>query len=305
MTESARQCLRRSIGETISDGPYAIIDFPNYANPGDSAIWVGARQLLETLFQRPPSYVSTFRHFNTGQCRMRTAGGTVFFLGGGNFGSLYGKHHQTRLNVLKQLADMKIVLLPLSVAEDTTSHTNSAFVSDTRAALDGCRNLKIFVREKVSRARFKEDYGFDSTLCPDTAHWCSLPNVRSTMTAIGLLRRDGEALKASMGKDLPIDATFDWSDIKSIKYLNRIGKASPLLLQQSLRLWAFDFFAERKTWAASRWLGRGDQVLTDRLHGVILASMMNRKVTAADNRTGKVASYVETWAKLLPRVSLQ
>lgn len=304
MTVSARQHIGRALGGLALGKPYALVDYPNYANPGDCAIWIGARAALESLYGRPPAYVSTVRQFDARQCRNRISGGTVFFLGGGNFGSLYDKHHRRRLHALKKIADMRIVLLPLSVAERASDGGNPALAAETRAVLGQCRQLTVFAREHNSRTQLRETYGIDAVLCPDTAHWCSVSDVRPATGAIGLLRKDSEALPARSRDGLPESAIFDWRDDRAIIQMNRLGKISPFIPAPRLRLAAFDRVARAKVAAASRLLGRGDRIVTDRLHGVILASLMKREVAAADNRTGKVGAYVSTWPQLLPGVTL-
>ncbi|MDA4847997.1 polysaccharide pyruvyl transferase family protein [Hoeflea poritis] len=304
MTVSARQHIARALDGLALGKPYAIVDYPNYANPGDCAIWIGARTALERLYGHAPAYVSTVRQFDARQCRDRISRGTVFFLGGGNFGSLYDKHHRMRLRALEKIADMRIVLLPLSVAERGSDTDNPSLIAETRAILGRCSQLKVFARETNSQKRLRETYGIDAELCPDTAHWCSISDVTPATEAVGLLRKDNEALPRRSRGNLPDSAIFDWRDDSSIKQMNRLGKISSFIPAPRLRLAAFDRVAKAKVAAASRLLGRGNHVVTDRLHGVILASLMKRKVAAADNKTGKVGAYVSTWPQLLPDVTL-
>ncbi|WP_419907632.1 polysaccharide pyruvyl transferase family protein [Hoeflea sp.] len=304
MTVSARHHIEHALGGFALEKPYAIIDYPNYANPGDCAIWLGARKALESLYGHPPAYVSTVKQFDAQRCRNGIGSGTVFFLGGGNFGSLYEKHHRMRLRAMEQIADVPIVLLPLSVAERTAESGETALIAETRTALERCRNLKVFVREHDSRKKLLETYGIAADLCPDTAHWCSVSHVRPATDAVALLRKDGEALRGRSSSTLPDNATFDWRDDRSILQMNRLGKLSTFIPTTRLRLALFDRVAKAKVHAASKLLGRGNRVVTDRLHGVILASLMKREVLASDNMTGKVGAYVNTWPQLLPDVTL-
>src|SRR3546814_7617772 len=65
--ETSRACVARlqarldeSLAPLLGDGPVALVDYPDHANVGDSAIWLG-----ETTYLRrrglTPVYVSTIR----------------------------------------------------------------------------------------------------------------------------------------------------------------------------------------------------------------------------------------------------
>lgn len=303
MADTVRDVLQRVLGKHVPDGRYAIVDYPGYANPGDAAIWCGARALLEAWTGRRPSYVSTLRHLDAARCRRAVAGGTVFFLGGGSFGSLYAKHHRMRLRALGQLRDETVVLLPLSVAEAADPADDHALAEQTQDVLRGCARLTILARERRSQTLLADVYGIVAGLCPDTAHGLTAPMVEPERQTVSLRRRDAESRPAAPGASITEQPAFDWRDAGSLRWINRVGKGAPLVPVHGLRLAAFDAVARRKVAVACGLLGRGRTVETDRLHGVILASMMGRTVIACDNATGKVGSYVETWAGLLPRVS--
>ncbi|MFN3546049.1 MAG: polysaccharide pyruvyl transferase family protein [Mesorhizobium sp.] len=303
MTDSARQILEQALAAHAGGAPYAIIDYPGYANPGDAAIWCGARRVLETVTGCTPSYVSTLRHFDPGRCRRAVPGGTVFFLGGGSFGSLYEKHHRMRLRALERIGDARIVLLPLSVAEDAGKPDATALAAETRRILAGCARLTAYSRERRSQATLRDVYGIEASLCPDTAHAVTPPVVVPVQERLALFRRDGEALGTQAGDAAGSDQVVDWPDDASLRWINRAGKIAPLFPSHRLRLAAFDLVARKKVEAACRLLGQGRIVATDRLHGVILASLMGRRVIASENATGKVGSYVETWSGMLPDVT--
>ncbi|MDN2581794.1 polysaccharide pyruvyl transferase family protein [Aquibium sp. ELW1220] len=304
MTDAARQILQQVLGGHASGGRYAIVDYPGYANPGDAAIWCGARVLLEALAGRAPSYVSTLRHFDAARCSHAVAGGTVFFLGGGSFGSLYGKHHRMRLRALEQLRDERIVLLPLSVADAAPPGGDPGLEAETADVLRRCARLTVLAREGRSQALLRDVYGIESALCPDTAHGLTPPVVIPETETVVLRRRDGEARGNGQPAPAARDLAFDWRDDAALRWINRAGKLAPLVPSHRLRLAMFDGIARRKVAVACGLVGRGRIVETDRLHGVILAALMGRTVIVSDNATGKVGSYVETWPGLLPRVSL-
>ena len=52
--------------------------------------------------------------------------------------------------------------------------------------------------------------------------------------------------------------------------------------------------------AAFALLARGECVVTDRLHGHLLATLLGRPSVVCDNSFGKVRSFYETWTQPLP-----
>jgi pyruvyl transferase EpsO len=53
--------------------------------------------------------------------------------------------------------------------------------------------------------------------------------------------------------------------------------------------------AEQRVERGCLLLGAGRTVVTDRLHGVLLALHLGRRVIAVDNNYGKLSSYLDTW----------
>lgn len=275
---------------------YAILDFPNYLNPGDSAIWMGTRAILETLLGCAPSYVSTIKQFDERQCHQEIGRGPVFFLGGGNFGDLYQKHNQRRLGVLKNIQHNPAVFLPFSIANSSIDVGNG--VSEIHSALSNHCNTIFFTREQRTFETFSRNYGRESILCPDLAHFITPLNGSKRGSALSLFREDAERYGHSRREH-----TTDWAELPKMKLTNRLGKLTSLVPPGKSRLRLYDMLAAQKTRIAMRAIGSSCHLTTDRLHGIILASEMKIPVDAYDNATGKVLSYVATWKDYLGEVT--
>ena len=65
---------------------YALIDFPDHGNVGDSAIWLGECKLLRALTGRGHCYVSTWHDFDEAAFREACPEGILFLHGGGGAG---------------------------------------------------------------------------------------------------------------------------------------------------------------------------------------------------------------------------
>src|SRR4051812_31009240 len=70
---------------------FALVDFPDHANVGDSAIWLGEVRYLKSKLGRMPSYVCTYENWSPEEFIRRVPSGPIFFHGGGNFGDLWPK----------------------------------------------------------------------------------------------------------------------------------------------------------------------------------------------------------------------
>ena len=73
------QLLERAIAPLLPQGtPYALVDFPNYANVGDSAIWIGAMALLERVAGAPPRFIWAHHNFDAEEFQRPHPDGPIF-----------------------------------------------------------------------------------------------------------------------------------------------------------------------------------------------------------------------------------
>lgn len=284
---------------TRTDLPYALVDYPNYLNPGDAAIWRGTVRLLPLLNGNPPAYSSTLEAFSHARCRRAIGDGPVYFLGGGNFGNLYARHHQARLRVMRAVKDNPQIHLPLSTA---WTADDAALRGETAAILPTLKHARFFAREARTQRDLASRFGIEAVLCPDLAHAMEMPAVAAPTTArVHLLRRDGESTGQG---DALAEQSRDWRDLPRLKLVNRLGK-NLLKLPFVARFGeSMDWIASLKVKAATDHIARGRMLVTDRLHAMIIAQLIGREVAIFDNATGKVASYFDTWRENLKGVGL-
>ena len=96
----------------------ALVNFPNHANAGDSAIWLGALASLRRM-QVHVAYRASWATYEPTALRRALGDGVVLLQGGGNFGDLYPANQQaTRERVLADLADVRTIQLPQSLHFD-------------------------------------------------------------------------------------------------------------------------------------------------------------------------------------------
>src|SRR3546814_19195925 len=113
--ETSRACVARlqarldeSLAPLLGDGPVALVDYPDHANVGDSAIWLG-----ETTYLRrrglTPVYVSTIRAHAHDALEAAPPEGAILLHGGGNFGTFWEDHQTFRLDMIARFPGRPIV----------------------------------------------------------------------------------------------------------------------------------------------------------------------------------------------------
>lgn len=293
------QQLHDAVAPLIGDGQaYALVDFPNYANIGDSAIWLGALELLKFITGRAPSYICTRNNYDGKTLAKACPEGPIFIIGGGNFGDLYQPHQNLRLSLMRDFPGRAIVQLPQSIHFVTTEA-----LAVTAKAIEDHGNFHMFVRDQASADIARENFSCPVKLAPDCA-FCIGPLKRTEDRSgrfVFLRRLDKEAT----GKDYaPLQflqmPEFDWAtepplprslDLRAGLRAAGSGDLSASGLIQARS----NVRAEYRMRRGMRMLSAGDAVLTDRLHGFIISVLLGLPVVAFDNSTKKVSAYQKLW----------
>jgi pyruvyl transferase EpsO len=288
-------------------GGYALLDFPDYSNVGDSLIWLGELAFFERAAERPPGYVSTIHGFNLDALLRAVPDGPIFLSGGGNFGDLWPRFQQFRRMLLGALPGRRIVQLP-----QTIHFVDPAQVQATRDAIVAHGNFTLLVRDRASLAFAQAELGCPVALCPDMA-FClgSLPRPALPVhDIVYLLRTDQERSPGRGAPVLPPDSLVtDWIQGARVpsrwdRALDRLGRTAVLLAGAEPDYRRFRNRARAELERGRALLGSGEAVVTDRLHGHILSVLMGIPHAVLDNSYGKVRSFAELWTADLPGIAL-
>jgi pyruvyl transferase EpsO len=292
-------------------GLFALLDFPNHSNCGDSAIWLGERALLRRRGAHV-AYACTTESYSERVLRTTLPHATVLLHGGGNFGSLWPNHHALRLQVLETLRDYKVIQLPQSLHFDAADGEN---FDRTARAIARHPDFTLLVRDHNSLA-IGERLGARTLLCPDSAHYLDLARSTAAQLDCFVLARQDKEAKRSLGGDDSIAiggsvGRADWLyEPPMPPLLERL--ATPMFrgafrrprafqrLFQPLYLRYFDALAAQRVRRGADLLCRGRVVLTDRLHAHILSSLMEIPNVVLDNSYGKVHDYIRCWTSEHP-----
>jgi len=256
---------------------YALVDFPDHANVGDSAIWLGEVKLLRALTGRDPDYVSTWHDFDEAAFRRACPGGTLFLHGGGNLGDIWPHHQRFRETILATIRDRPVVQLPQSI------HFRAPAEADRFATLVARHPaFTLYVRDTRSLEFARRHFACETHLAPDSAYALGpQPRSAADCDVLMLLRTDDERV----GYVLPdpehtmvVDWLEDDPDVPSGSDPAARHAQAANRVARGLRL-----------------LSRGRMMVTDRLHGHILADLLGVPHVVLDNDYGKLAAYLAAW----------
>ncbi|MBL8701918.1 MAG: polysaccharide pyruvyl transferase family protein [Alphaproteobacteria bacterium] len=270
-----------------------LLDYPVAENIGDFLIHVGTERHLATRGHR---LVASYSGFNFDPRRTAIPPRAVILIqGGGNFGDLWPDHQALREGVIARYPDHRIVSLPQTIHFGSDSACRAAM-----QLVRSHRHLTVCARDEDSWKLLRAAGVANAMLLPDMAHalwgaWMPMPaDPGGTLT---MRRRDVER---------PLDAppapeSRDWPDA-----WDRLDR---LLFRAARKLHVLDGRLGNVLPVAGPWrrlrdhlVARGVAMLrphavvsTDRLHVMLLALLLDRRVEVHDNSYGKLGRYIATW----------
>lgn len=264
-------------------------DFPDYSNVGDSAIALGQAAFAK---QQGIHLRAVFTAYSLRDAAIPQLRSTVMVNGGGSLGGLYGFHNQHRYRLAELLpSDCCLIQAPQSVhfpSEDDRAEFLRRFA--VRA------NLRVGVRDSASHRLIESDVS--SVLMPDAVHMLGrIAAGEPTAGRVVLARSDGESQDLSLRPSGAVDwVGRDTPYMRLTRTLNEQSHQIPggrALDAPWPRRWVGR--AERRFERGVRLIAQAETVVTDRLHGMLIALQMGRAVLAVDNSNGKLSAYAETW----------
>jgi pyruvyl transferase EpsO len=299
--------------DPVIDRDYCLLDIPDHTNIGDQLIYQGELEYLKRLPYRM-LYSSNDKFYDF---RKITDNCLILLHGGGNFGDLYRGTQDFRIRVIKRFTRNKIVIFPQSV-----------FYSNTEIAIQDAQifgehpDLTICARDKNSYQFLKQHFFSNKILMvPDMAFCLNLDNYITgikTNKVLILKRLDKELnehfemkeIKALTNANQTIKMR-DWPSmqIRNAKFrllslLNYVNKhlANTFNRYSFLRPLLNDKYGllrgDLSKWykiEGIKFMMKYDEVYSTRLHGYILAILLNKKVHMLDNSYGKNSNFYHTW----------
>lgn len=279
---------------------FALLDFPNHANVGDSAIWEGELQLLRRLSGASPGYVCSFHNFEEHAMRTCVPEGTVFLHGGGNFGDIWNHHQSFREDVILRLRDRKIVQLPQSI-----HYGDAGRIAQTARAIARHPDFTLLVRDIPSLELARCHFDCTVHLCPDSAFAIG-PRAATPgqINTLAMLRTDKEAVNSTRRPSELIVEDWLMDDTAAVRRAKVAGtiRAWSAFSPVTARPHAYAAAARYRVERGFHQLARGRTIVTDRLHVHILSLLLGRPHAVLDNQYGKIGRFLDAFTGGSPLV---
>ena len=299
--------LEARVAEELADlagQPFALVDFPDHANVGDSAIWLGETTFFRRHHQAEPRYVASISAFSAAALRRAHPEGPILIHGGGNFGDLWPRHQQFRERLMERFPDRRIVQLA-----QTVHYRNPAAADRTARVIARHGDVRLLVRDETSLEYAAGRFDCPVRLCPDMA-LCLGPLPRPAepeVDVLCLMRTDRERAVAAPGsREGLLVREADWlGEPRLPVYLEALEAMVARLRERSigragLRLARYDAAAGARVERGCRLLSSGRVVITDRLHAHLLCLLLGIPHGVLDNSYGKLARFLDAWTAGAP-----
>lgn len=283
-----------------SGAPLAFFDFPNYANVGDSAIWLGQMAFFKAIGSSPIVAVDA-KGLIGGVPPPLPEGTVVFINGGGNFGDIYRQHQLLRARVIERYQGHRVVQLPQSIHFES-----SAKLDECKKMLSPHPDFHLLVRDSQSLELAKKIHAGNSQLCPDMALCIGAfqRTKRAEVPILALLRSDSETAIDSEREPVDDIEYTDWLNEPNslLKRMVRMVDTGQSRYPKGLQIMyrhkrpLYSALARQRFRRGCDILSRGRVVVTDRLHAHILCTLMGIPHVVLDNHYGKIARFRQVWS---------
>lgn len=291
--------LRNTLVDTVREVVGAarvsdLVDYPDHYNVGDAALWLGQRTVLGALGVRVASVATR----STYDRRRLRADGPIILLGGGNLGGLYATHHELKLSVLTDFPGRSVIQLPQSL-----HYSGERERDDLRRAVDRHGATTLILRDQQSFDLARRDFDCPVKLAPDMAFGLDVLHARPPRSPMAVqVRTDKES--AGSFERAGIE-TFDWLEARPYEYVvayeglhrlvSRGIRRSDSRAMRAVFLAVCDKFGRANLRRGIAMLSMGERLVTDRLHGHVLACLLGVDHVVVNDRFGKIEAMWHTW----------
>jgi pyruvyl transferase EpsO len=309
MQETSAATIKRLQGvihDNLADlvdlsGRYALLDFPNHYNIGDSAIWLGELAYFDRVKSKP-SFVSEIPTHSDERMLAAIGDGQILLHGGGNFGDIWPGFREFREHILGKYQGRPVIQMP-----QTIHFKNQENVDSTARAIEKHGNYKLLVRDKKSFEFARKWFQCEVRLCPDMAFWIGpVKRLAPSHDLLLNLRADqevGAAHDTSRAIARPNVIVADWPEHEEADFQKRTKRAAIIkgLLRgdvggrAKMTELAYRERAQQRFDRGVRLLSSARQVITDRMHGHIMSLLLDADHCVLDNSYGKTSTFIDAW----------
>ncbi|QLE57611.1 polysaccharide pyruvyl transferase family protein [Nostoc sp. TCL26-01] len=332
--EKITEHLHNALSKVGSFQSCAFLDYPAHPNIGDNLIWLGSILYLTNVMGTKIKYATSKSNFSATTLEEKAGNSPIILHGGGNLGDLWPEYQNFREYIISTYCDRPIVILPQSIY-----FSNSANLKKAADIFNRHPDLTIFVRDNRSytiaidafdRCKvFKApDMAFQMTGLP------KIPDVNKSKSSILYhCRQDKEINEQFLANILEIPnllvedwVSYKWKFGHPDKRLSRYGS------QLFRELWQKGLANPSEWISRQKWqylhpyspvfkqidrpsihqyswslmhsgiyqLQQHKLVITNRLHGHILCTLLQIPHIFLPNSYYKNESFYEEWTKEIP-----
>lgn len=287
------------LADLLGKRSFHYVDIPVHGNIGDLLILHGTMAFFRGKRLVPKSVAPAFAF---GRNWIRD-GDAVVFHGGGNFGDLYSASgsQPLREEIVRMFPGNRILVLP-----QTLHFSSQATRAKSARVFRAHPDVHLCVRD-LNSLQIAGEFSDNVYLMPDMAH--SLYPMRPGQSRAGegtllLARTDREKTVLPGALQERFATQSDWPELvggreRQIDRFRRVMRMLPRrgfgMASSRLCSAAWVAYSARLIDDAIDLFSEHERIVTDRLHGHILACLMDLPNTVLDNSYGKNSAYVEAW----------
>jgi pyruvyl transferase EpsI len=286
------RCLKYSyeIKKDIDRNPHKrnifIFDIPEHGNLGDHAIAVAEKKFIEdftqnTLVHEIPQEISMV---SVKLLKPLIKNSIILITGGGNMGTLWFHHEVLYRKIVKAYPNNRVIIFPETIYYENSDWGTIEF-NKSKNIYNAHNDLHICARENKSYQIMKEAYKNVNVIeVPDIVAYLKCDNKNQKRKGVLLcLREDKESIiNYDIRKKIfeLAESNFD-----TVNLTNTVINEDVAIKDRHMKLnKKLDEFRE------------SELVVTDRLHGMIFATITSTPCIALNNKSGKVKGVYE-WIK--------
>lgn len=283
---------------SLIDRDYYLLEIPYYTNIGDTLIWQGE---LDMLSKSPHKCKGMYALESFPFWKTIPEGSLILFQGGGNFGDLWTKHHDFKMNIIRKFPKCKFIFFP-----QTFFFQKRENLLKCASFLSSQSDITICARDEKSFETLKTYFQCNVLLVPDMAFCIDMTKWPASKNAgskdLFLKRTDGEFKNSQYVEKLTSCTNMDVTDWPTM--LGSFDKETKKMHRYKDHFYFRYLFADRYAFEIYRphliqtgvdLLASYNKIYTTRLHAAILGVLMNKEIEFLDNSYGKNMSFFETW----------
>jgi len=279
----------------LIDSDYIHLDLPYHSNIGDTLIWEGEDTLLKNLPYKclHKSSLFTFKESKIPESAI------ILLHGGGNFGDLWRRFQDFRLDIIKQYKNNKIIIFP-----QTVWYKNELQAKADAEKMALHRNLTICARDKISYDFLKTHFNNNILLLPDMAFCIEQQRLKRyiakpTKDILLLKRRDQElSSRDDYYKYITEEGNIeerDWPSVERPGIARDLIEKMGILSKSAVDKYVNYLYRPYLIKKGIIFISEYKYIYATRLHVAILSILLNKPFVFFDNSYGKNSAFYDTW----------